>query len=35
MGSAAKKERPRRSKRSGNKKAKLVKENLEILKKYR
>ena len=34
MGTAAKKKRPMRSRRSGMKKAKLVKANLEILKKY-
>jgi hypothetical protein len=35
MGTAAKKKRPMRSKRSGVKKAELVKKNQEILAKYR
>jgi hypothetical protein len=34
MGTAAKKPKPTRSKKSGIKKAKLIKSNLEILKKY-
>jgi hypothetical protein len=35
MGSAAKKPKPMRSKRSGVKKTKLIKANLEILKKLK
>jgi len=35
MGTAAKKKRPMRSKRSGVKKAEIVKQNQEILAKYR
>ena len=34
MGTAAKKPRPMRSRRSGVKKLELIKKNLEILKKY-
>ena len=35
MGTAAKKPRPMRSRRSGVKKSELVKQNLEVLKKYK
>jgi hypothetical protein len=35
MANASPKQKPRRSRRSGLKKAKLIKSNLEVLKKYK